>query len=198
MLDDVRREAHQLSLYQDLGVRRLSVNWLVARGMTWRKFWRSVVPSIPVILPDIIYFQVVENDLDSWVSAERLAQALLRQALVFTHDLAVEVVVISMAIHRTRARTPGLSRVDLQEKVDKFNQFMRNRLLRDPTATTLISNPVICYRDPHIWWWEHARLRSCPPAKLAADGVHLTASGTRRLLHSVKTAIWEAAAFIRQ
>ena len=197
MLDDVRKAAYQQSLYKDLGVSQLSVNWLDARGMTWRKYWRSVLPSIPLILPDIVYFQIVENDLDSPESVEHLAQAYLGQALVFVQDLCVEVVIISMAIHQTWTRTPGLSRGDLQDKVDSFNQLMRMRLLRNPGATTFIRNPATCFKDPHIWWWEHARLRACPPAKLAADGVHLTTAGTARLLRSVKTAVWQASAFIR-
>ena len=197
ILDDVRQVAVQRQFSESLAVPGARVHWLVRRGLNWRRFWAEILPVIPSLMPDIIYFHLAENDLDSPASLPAIMGAILRQAEVLTRSLGVDVFIVSMALHRTSVRTLGLGPLGMRDRVDYFNQQMRRSLLIDPTRTSFCQGPADNFRSSRVWWWEHNRLRACPPSTIAPDGVHLTPAGNNRLLHSLKRAVQQAAAAIR-
>ena len=197
ILDDVRKVAVDQGLAESLAIPGAQVHWMVRRGLNRRKYWRNILPEIPRLLPDIVYFHFVENDLDSVTPIGTVIDAILSQAEVFTRSLGVDVFVVSMALHRTSVRTLQLGPLGMRDRVDYFNQKMRRSLLLNPEETPLHHNPAASFRSPQIWWWEHDRLRSCPPNKIAPDGVHLQRMGNVRLLHSLKRVMREAARVIR-
>ncbi len=80
VLDNVRKLAiRDPSLAEDLDLSQLRILWLVRHGLNWGKLRKFVVPELQLLLPDIMYVQVVGNDLADNVSVRTLIDRHLQQ-----------------------------------------------------------------------------------------------------------------------
>ena len=92
--------------------------------------------------------------------------------------------IISMALHRSRTRNLPVSIYN--RKVDMFNQYMGNMLVKERASRS----PVNRYKNQGLWWWKHQKLMKHPPLM---DGVHLVDfPGQKRLYRSIRLAVLEA------
>ncbi len=85
------------SLAEDLDLNQLRILWLVRRGLNWGKLRKFVVPELQSLLPDIIYVQVVGNDLADDVSVRTLIDRYLHQARACIEGLAAKTVIVGYA-----------------------------------------------------------------------------------------------------
>ncbi len=122
------------SLDEDLELSQLRILWLVRRGLNWRKLRKFVVPELQSLLPDIIYVQLVCNDLADDVSVRTLIDMHLHQARACIEGLGAKTVIVGSAMHRQSVRGK-ISVSDYNERVDSFNRGMKRVLCRGDVPT---------------------------------------------------------------
>ncbi len=135
-------------------------------------------------VPKIVYIQVAGNDVDGIVPVNELAAGLVSFAMTLHQD-GVQVVVLSMALHRTRPI--HCSRRAYESRCLEFNIRMKELLIRPGSSR----RPDDRALHAGIWLWEHQKLMVRPPLK---DDIHLTEdTGLKRLYWSIRLALVEAA-----
>ncbi len=182
VLDNVRKLAiRDPSLAGDLDLSQLRILCL-----KWGKLRKFVVPELQSLLPDIIYVQVVGNDLANHVSLRTLINRHLHQARACIEGLGAKTVIVGSAMHRQSVRW-RMSVADYNERVDSFNRGMKRVLCRCdmPTRGDL---DIKRFQYPQIWFWAHSRLRS----PCLVDVVHPDTSSTKRLYYSIRLALKNA------
>ncbi len=145
-----------------------------------------MVPELQSLLPDIIYVQVVGNDLADDVSVRTLINRHLHQARACIEGLRVKTVIVGSAMHRQSVRG-RMSVADYNERVDSFNRGVKRVLCRGdlPTRGDL---DIKRFRYTKIWFWAHSRLRS----PCLVDRVHPDTTATKRLYYSIRLALKNA------
>ncbi len=145
-----------------------------------------MVPELQSLLPDIIYVQVVSNDLADDVSVRTLIDRHLLQARACIEGLGAKTVIVGSAMHRKSVRG-NMSGSDYNERVDSFNRDMKRVLCRDdvPTRGDL---DIRRFQYPQIWFWAHSRLHS----PCLVDGVHPDTTATKRLYYSIRLTLKNA------
>ena len=184
ILDDVRRLAIQdPDLSESLDLAQIQVLWLTTRGLNWQKLRRFSVPELQAVLPDVVYVQVVGNDITDNVPVRILIDRHLQQARACIEGLGAKSIIIGSAIHRQRVRG-DMTPADFNARVDQFNKGMRKILCRGNVSK---HGPLDTrrFRYPQIWFWQHKRLLS---PKLR-DGVHLERKAAKRLYYSIRLSI---------
>ena len=199
MVHDVWKRAVMQGSVLNAGVPGALATWQVKRGMNWAWFKEAVLPNLCVAEPRVVYIQLVDNDLDSIMGLEVIRDAYVSQARALVAS-GVEIVILSMALHRHPSKgfkCPSMTQESYSERINSFNSMMRQSLLVNPDRP--VKGPVgqERYTIPRVWWWEHQRLRSDPPASVSGDGVHLSQAGTDRLYKSIRNAVWDATDAIR-
>ena len=105
ILDDVRRLAIQdPDLSESLDLAQVQILWLTTRGLNWQKLRRLSIPELQAVLPDVVYVQVVGNDITDNVSVKTLIDPHLQQARACIEGLGAKTIIIGSAIHRQRIR----------------------------------------------------------------------------------------------
>ncbi len=100
VLDNVRKLAiRDPSLAGDLDLSQLRILCL-----KWGKLRKFVVLELQSLLPDIIYVQVVGNDLADDVSVRTLIDRHLHQARACIKRLGAKTVIVGLAMHRQSIR----------------------------------------------------------------------------------------------
>ncbi len=170
------------SLTEDLDLSQLRILWLV----NWGKLRKFVVSELQSLLLDIIYVQVVGNDLADDVSLRTLIDRHLQQARACIEGVGAKTVIVGSAMHRQSVRG-RMSVAEYNERVDSFNRGMKRVLCRGdvPTRGDL---DIKRFRYPQIWFWSHSRLRS----PCLVDGVHPDTTTTKRLYYSIRLALKNA------
>ncbi len=142
-----------------------------------------MVPELQSLLLDIIYVQVVGNDLADDVSVRTLIDRHLHQARACIEGQRAKTVIAGSAMHRQSVRGRMLV-ADYNERVDSFNRAMKRVLCRGdvPTRGDL---DIKRFRYPQIWFWAHSRLGSL----CLVDGGHLDTTTTKRLYYSIRLAL---------
>ncbi len=122
------------SLAEDLDLSQLRILLLVRCGLNWGKLRKFVVPELQSLLPDIIYVQVVGNDLADDVSVRTLIDRHLHQARACIEGLGANTVIDGSAMHRQYVRGK-MSATEYNERVDSFNRGMKRVLCRADVST---------------------------------------------------------------
>ncbi len=112
-----------------LDLSQLWILCLVRRGLNWGKLRKFVVPELQSLLPDIIYVQVVGNDLADDVSVRTLIDRHLHQAKACIEGLRAKTVVVRSAMHRQSVRG-RMSVTEYNDRVDSFKRGMKKVLCR--------------------------------------------------------------------
>ncbi len=140
---------------------------------------KFVVPELQSLLPDIIYVQVVGNDLADDVSVRTLIDRHLHQARACIEGLGAKVMIVGSAMHRQSVRRK-MSATDYNERVDSFNRGMERVLCRGdlPMHGDL---DIRCFWYPKIWFSAHNRLHS----PCLVEGVHPDTTATKSLYYNI-------------
>jgi hypothetical protein len=150
----------------------------------WDRIWRRYIteddPDVAVIL------------LDRWELVDRRLGTEYRHVgqpeynLYLAHELELAIttagrqgahVVLLTAPYTRRAERPdgGLYDEDLPERVDAWNQLLREVAARHPTNVTVLDlNRVVCPDGEFTWRIDGLRMRT--------DGLHFTEQGVREVI----------------
>jgi hypothetical protein len=187
ILDDLRQlTVSSESLAENFQLQQLTVNWLTVRGLNWARMRRDIVPQLMALLPDIVYFQVADNDLDSMEPVEDIVAKYLCQARLCVDSLMAKRAILSAALPRITTRI--ISHQTYNRRVVAFNNQLRLALCHASQS----QGPVVLdrFRDPRVWFWDHPRLGG--RTQFSRDGVHLAEPSARRLFFSIRMELREA------
>ncbi len=187
VLDNVRKLAiRDPSLAEDLDLSQLRILWLVRCGLNWGKMRKFVVQELQSVLLDIIYLQVVGNDLADDVSVRTLIDRHLHQTTACIEGLEAKMLIVGLAMHRQSVRGK-MSVTEYNERVNSFNRGMKRVICRGDVPTN-VDLDIWSFRYPQIWFWAHNRLCSL----CLVDGVHPDTTATKRLYYSIRLALKNA------
>jgi hypothetical protein len=187
ILDDLRNlTVTSESLSENFQLQQLSTCWLTVRGLNWAKMRRDIVPQLMALLPDVVYFQVADNDLDSLESVQSVVAKYISHANVCVDSLTAKRVIISAALPRRSTR--NISPECYNSKVVLFNNQLKGALCHSVRSHGPLA--LDTFKDPRVWFWDHPRLGS--KTQFKRDGVHLADPSAKRLFFSIRTALREA------
>jgi len=162
-----------------------SVTWHTGFG-TWDKF-RDRPHGLPALLspphPDIVYFELGGNDLDSHLSAVCVAKKALDTASVLIKQ-GVSLVILGQALHRGKTREVPVHQYNA--KVDAYNRALQDTL-EHPDVNSRSSDR---FADSTRWYWKHLKMQEFFGDMLdPEDLVHLTDHGNKKLYRSIRAAM---------
>ena len=174
-------------LDQNLGLVNVDVSWITEGGKTLQWVRRNI-PLITESGPNVVYLQVVGNDLDSSpCPPQQLAEDII-SVCDRLRDEGVQLIILSTVLPRTKPKYLSPSQFSLRRKI--LDEYMRYRLVKDNAQ----GSPADRASMSHIWYWFHQKLDpEDPTTVLEDDGVHLSNNpGQTRLYRSIKRAMIEA------
>ena len=163
---------------------QVRVSWLVKGGLSYKRLQKHFKAEIEQILPDIIYMQVAENDVNSRWSATKIGRKYWNLAKSWVDGLGVGIIILSIVTPREKPTV--ITKKAYQKKAFKVNTFWKDRVLvnnKFPKGQVVLQH----YKDPRIWLWGQERLANHPSFK--SDGVHFKGASMKRLYFNLQRAL---------
>ncbi len=148
---------NHLGFQSDLKLRDADINWHGRGGNTFQGFLEFDLHHVLSANPEIVYFELGCNDLDSNISAETIATLALDTAESLLAN-NVKLVIFGKVLPHTKTYNIDIEFYNFN--VLEYNECLRHYLINHDVPRR---HPRFQNRN-HIWFWDHLRLhKSCMP-----------------------------------